>query len=805
MQSMEDDRWEKTANLHNEEASGTDLLTGLYSYSYGSRLADRYLARREPYTSCGLIFADIDFLEQANETYGYVFGDVLLKKMAEVLIRLTGPEDLLMRTEGDSFVAFLKGVSHAKLVEKGNQLIHSVRELTFPGSGYHMTCSAGICFVPENESGYICSHLVADARWALQRAVKRGRDRYEFCDHLHRFDYTEDKTLQKVINPQKMYFHEDMITTALELFALMSSFDAAIDILLDMMGSRYGLDRIMVWNKELSGGTAERTLQWADHTLSPVAFHGPMGKEDYLKLFRSYDEYGTAVIQKDESGGYSEEAADILFQGDAETILYAAMYDGGTYRGGIAYVVCGRKRSWTKEERHELSLLTKIIAAYLYRKESAKAAGASHVLSPEYDSLTGLLSFSSFREEAQKVMEEHPDVTYLMVYSDFEGFKYFNKKLGYCAGDQLLKEFGTYLFCEMGHVSSILAARIVADRFAMFFAYDGKWDAAKRIREINGQFISRQAGKYGSVRLNIRSGIYRIPSDCSNISAAIDAANFARIQAKNSSDVTVVMYDEEDRRKQELESEIISRIDEAMQHKEFLVYLQPKFSLEDFSIVGAEALVRWRRQDGTMLYPDSFVPIYENNGRIVDLDFYVFEQVAAYLAKNERLGRKQVPISINASILHAPDPNTVGRYLEILERYHINPSLTEIELTETATVSDYGNVKRLFKRLQEANMMTSMDDFGAGYSVLNTVIDIPVNTVKLDRAFITSCESSEKGIFLLKQIVAMVKGLGYHVVCEGIETLEQAKLLHSAGCEHGQGYWFARPMPIADFEKMMYH
>ena len=130
--------------------------------------------------------------------------------------------------------------------------------------------------------------------------------------------------------------------------------------------------------------------------------------------------------------------------------------------------------------------------------------------------------------------------------------------------------------------------------------------------------------------------------------------------------------------------------------------------------------------------------------------------------------------------------------------------LIEIELTETSAVSDYENVKRLFRNLREAGFRTAMDDFGAGYSILNTVIDIPVDTVKMDRGFIKSCESSDRGIFFFKRMVSMVKGLGYHVVCEGIETQNQVDILREAGCEEAQGYWFARPVPVEEYEKMVY-
>ena len=159
---------------------------------------------------------------------------------------------------------------------------------------------------------------------------------------------------------------------------------------------------------------------------------------------------------------------------------------------------------------------------------------------------------------------------------------------------------------------------------------------------------------------------------------------------------------------------------------------------------------------------------------------------------------------MNASALHAMEKDTVSRYLAILEQYEVEPALTEIELTETAAVANFDSAKRLFKRLHGAQIRTSMDDFGAGYSVLNMVVDIPVDTVKIDQLLIRNCEQGERGIYFLKSLISMVKGLGYHVVCEGVEDAEQVRILKEIGCDEAQGYWFSPPLPIDKYEKLVY-
>ena len=239
----------------------------------------------------------------------------------------------------------------------------------------------------------------------------------------------------------------------------------------------------------------------------------------------------------------------------------------------------------------------------------------------------------------------------------------------------------------------------------------------------------------------------------------------------------------------------------AMEHHEFKLYLQPKFSLADLTVIGAEALVRWEKPDGTILYPDQFIPILENSGRIVELDLYMLEQVAAFLERNAKAGRKLIPIAVNASVLLAKDLRNAETYSKILADHHINAALLEIELTETAAVSEFDCVKRLFACFQEKNMQTSLDDFGAGYSLLNSVVDIPINTVKLDRSFLTRCTTNQRGLYFLQEIVNMVKGLGYQVICEGIETKDQVDLMRSLGCDAAQGFWFSKAISTKAFEK----
>ena len=782
-----------------------DSLTMLYNQHYGKVLINEYLLKKNPYTSCGLMVVDIDYFKNVNDTYGHAFGDRVLQELARLLDRVFDERDIRMRAGGDEFVVLLKDISHPALVKKATQFVKEVRKLTFPENDYTMTCSVGVCYLAENASGYTYDQLFQDADWALYQAKENGRNRYVFCDNLRRFAADSQNTDNRDQDIDARYMHNDIVSTAFEIFEKMGSFDSAIELLMKVAGIRLQLSRITVIRTDIKGKYSCRQYQWTSENTPPaLEEQGSFTKEDFLTLFHGYDDYGTVVLQHDEMDQYSPQARALLMQGDAKTVVYAAMYCEGRYTGAISYVVCGQKRFWSRENRRQIGELTKIVSAHLAKNMALNSVSPGSAASPEYDSLTGLLSFTKFREEVEHMIVGGYARSHVVVYSDFEDFKYLNQKYGYSVGDQILKEFANYIIGTIRDESNVYFTRVISDQFILFMPYELTPQTEEQVHRLNEEFVRQQLVIYPDMHLRIRTGIYRIAPDCLSASAAIDAANFARKQIRRDAAISVKLYDEGLQKKQMLENELISGMGSAIQKEQFKVYLQPRFSLKDRTVVGAEALVRLQKEDGTLVPPDTFIPLYEENGKIVDLDFYVFEKVAEFLAKNDRLGRRQVPISVNASILHAADEHTVQQYRDILDKYHVDPSLTEIELTETATVSDYDNVRQLFGSLQRVNMMTAMDDFGAGYSALNTVIDIPVNTVKIDREFVKKCEKSEKGIYLLRQMVSLVKGLGYHVVCEGLETEIQVEILKEAGCEEGQGFWFARPMSIEEYEKLMY-
>lgn len=604
------------------------------------------------------------------------------------------------------------------------------------------------------------------------------------------------------------YFQNDIVATAFEIFEKTSNFDAAVNLLMRVIGTRVGLDRITVIRADIKNQEVYSDYQWNKKGIPKVLKKiDKFDKKDFLTLFNNYGENGIIVLQYDDMEEYSPGAQKLLMQGDAKTVVYAAMYCEGRYTGAISYVVCKEKRNWSNEMLKQISEVTKIISTHFAKNEIMNHAYQGAVTRMEHDTLTGLISFERFHEEIERIILSNKTNNYLMIYTDFENFKYFNYKYGYTVGDQLLKDFCSSIIGKIVDKHNLYFTRVISDQFLMFCpARYEKDEYEKLIEEIeqkNIDFMLRQKERFPQSNVTLRTGVYYVTPECMSASYAIDVANYARQKVDNDSKCSVRFYDDEMQKRRTLENQIVNEMKEAIEQHQFKVYFQPKYSIKNREITGAEALIRWERENGEVLSPDSFIPVYENNGKIVELDFYVFETVVKYLAKNQKEGRNQVPISINASSLHAMDPQTITLYMDILKKYDVDPSLVEIELTETAVVSEYESVRELFDEFQLHGIKTAMDDFGSGYSILNTIVDIPVDVIKIDRGFITSCLESDRGIYFLKHLIDMIRNLGYQIICEGVETDQQIEILKQIGCDEIQGYWYSKPLKEEDYDKLL--
>lgn len=413
----------------------------------------------------------------------------------------------------------------------------------------------------------------------------------------------------------------------------------------------------------------------------------------------------------------------------------------------------------------------------------------------ETDNLTGLASYEKFRKNGQDLIDQKLG-RFAIVSIDFQNFKYINEVTGYKTGDKILKNFAANLMNMQG-----LHTRVTADHFLTMLAYDQ--DSNYVIENVSRnveQFTMSRSVQSEDIKVVLRTGIYFVEENCTNIDTAIDNANITRQSIGQTFSNEIAVYNEAFVRQKSLQSKILARMEPSLENGDFQVWMQPKIDLKTGELCGAEALSRWMNNGTVCFYPDEFIPIFENNGFITSLDLYVLETVCKNIAQWKELGWDDIArISINLSVMDIMRDGVVDSIKRIVNRYHVDYKLLEFELTETGYFQNFNTAAYVMKELQDLGFFTSVDDFGSGYSVMNMLVNMSANTIKIDRAFMLNSIKTKAGCTLLERIIGIVHELGYSVLCEGIETQEQLDLLRKMGCDEGQGYLFAKPMPMNEY------
>ena len=415
----------------------------------------------------------------------------------------------------------------------------------------------------------------------------------------------------------------------------------------------------------------------------------------------------------------------------------------------------------------------------------------------EKDTLTGLSSYEKFRGDGQRLLESKG--TWAMVSTDIQNFKYVNEVLGYERGDDILKSFASNLLFLEGQIA--LHTRVTADRFLTLIQFSGANDEfVEKVRRNIENFCETQKKQNDDVKIVLRTGVYFLDKSCKSIDTAIDRANITRQYVGQSIASEVFVYSREIVEKSSMTNVILANMEKALDNGDFRVWIQPKVDLKTGRLCGGEALIRWMRDGDIAFYPDDFIPIFESNGFITSLDFYVLEETCRCLVNWRRRGWHDiVRISVNLSVLDIVQGGIANAITEIVDGHHIDHSTLEFELTETAYFKNSSITAQVMEQLKDEGFITSVDDFGSGYSVMNMLINMPASIVKIDRMFMLNSIKTKKGCTFLKKIIGMIHELGYQVLCEGIETEEQYQLLKNMGCDEGQGYYFGKPMPTEEF------
>lgn len=430
------------------------------------------------------------------------------------------------------------------------------------------------------------------------------------------------------------------------------------------------------------------------------------------------------------------------------------------------------------------------------------------LLATNFDPLTNFYSRVHFEKESEKVIKHYPNSKFMLIECDIHGFKFINQNYGVEPANKLL----IFISDKIRNFTKDMDAcvgRGFADHFYIFCKIDSVHASMKVFKEYCAQ-LNNDIKNYEIpcfMKYGIAFSMTKDKEKNVSITELIGQASFAKSTLKDNLINQYAIYNSKLLEKVNRERYIETHMEQALQNNEFFVMYQPKIDLHSDSIVGAEALVRWYNPEQGLITPDEFIPLFERNGFIKKLDFFVYDKVFHFLDSQVRNGRRVVTISVNMSRNHSKPEKFVHDFMNLFKNYSIPRNLIEVELIERSFMNE-NTLKEFTELLHKEGFTVAMDDFGSGESSLNMLTQIPVDVLKFDRTFLLS-STTENGIIdqtsanFLETLIKLSKTLNKQTIFEGVETESQRDFLKSINCDQVQGFFYSKPLTESDFTKLM--
>lgn len=494
------------------------------------------------------------------------------------------------------------------------------------------------------------------------------------------------------------------------------------------------------------------------------------------------------IIHADDLVPSREEIKRQLLKTDTYQVEYRLCRQDGSY---IWCMECGR---YVFDKRSGVGIFNAVIT----NLSPLKQTHATFLYNLRHDRLTGLYNKKAFCRRTAEILDENPHTEFEIMRFNIARFKVINDLFGEETGDKLLKYVAHFL--KSIRLEPCAYGRLYADNFLLCYP------TANNVREHLIHSLQMLAESFAlDYRIEFYFGVYTVRDPELSVTTMMDRASMGLSRAQHNGLVLCGEYDEDMRECIVNEQVIVNNMHGSLQRGEFLVYLQPKYELMSEKVVGAEALVRWLHPQLGFISPAKFIPVFEQNGFIYQLDKYVWERACQLLREDMDKGRPILPISVNVSRIDLYSPNIVQVFENLIRKYRIPPRYLELELTESAYVENPQQIIEIAKQLQGKGFPILMDDFGSGYSSLNMLKDMPVDILKIDLKFLADSDKEDngRGGNILNSVVRMAKWLHIPVIAEGVETQQQADFLRTIGCECVQGFFYSKPVPVDVYEGLV--
>lgn len=782
-----------------------DPLTRLYNKVAVGDAVKEFISGK-PNGTHVLFLIDIDNFKRINDTFGHTVGDTVISDIAQIINSQFRSTDVVGRIGGDEFLVFMKNTTMEDAVAKARMLCQETqKQLIGDDAIVSVTLSVGIAVYGVDGEDYGMLFEMADR--AMYDTKRNGKNNFSFARRGEKTGYDGNRKERQVdaAFQRNQDADKEFLNFAFSLLSHAKDINGSLNVLIEQIGKKYGLDIVSVFEYEQQALEMTLTNYWSSF--------GPVYEKAVLP--RTMIEFENAapgefvdIVEMDKKSG-----REILLESwnnGKEKLRHLAgiKFEFSGNRTGCLYVgVRQKEESFTASEVTTFCELGRVIAVFVSLRNKIRDDQKEIQHLQNRDKLTGLYNIEAFRRKTERILEAAAEedregggkLVYALVHTDINHFSYVNENFGQQVGDSILREYAD-LIEQQDYV--IHACRMYSDYFIMLVCGRSKEEIYHSIIEGNQVFEAQQKEKYPAGTMRLAAGICYVGEGEENFDLILEGANLARKQAKEQKNAGTAVYKEDMREKRDDEIQITGRFYGAIQKGEFEVFLQPKFLLGEKKLYGAEALARWRLKSGELMSPVKFIPPLENMGYVVDLDFYILEHLLRVMKRWKESGKELFTISTNFSRRNFENGGMdfIERLQEMMNRYQIDPRFIEIEVTESVIVENLGSLKECLSKLEELGHRIAIDDFGTGYSSLSVLLEIPADVIKIDKSFTDRIDLKEQREFVI-QMGQFIRSAKEEVIFEGIEQEEQREFLMDCGFRYGQGFLFDRPLTIEEFER----
>jgi diguanylate cyclase (GGDEF)-like protein len=796
----------KDVTASDDDLTSVDALTSLYTYESGKYIIETtdFLNKNK---DCQLVLIHFSGLSELVSEYGSTFAMAILENQADLIrhfFKKQQIEAISCRVSINSFAVFFTDISD----KASESVIRSLFDRlinSFYGRSDDVDpgIRLGVFHFCDEPRDYREALVHAGA------AITTIPDGHTGIATYRRGMESDMSYVPSVNNEMKlpaenmMDYDHDFISYAARTLSGSRDLDSNMDILLQQVGLRFDFDNVIIC--EFTGdNNGQMTNKWRRGSGIIFPLEENVNFEYWDNFLVGFDKRGFNIVLDVNKHKFSDSDRAFFKENSMQAFVDILLYD---HNSPIGYFGCGRQEPLDELDSvtlNTLAHLSRLIAAFVtLRVQQNRQLHRIQALS--IDHLTGMYTYAAFLRQVKHHLHNYtPNRAYAFISADISHFSSLNENFGYSEGDYVLRLFsrkikGTHQERDI-HQGHIVPCHLDADRFLLFMETDSRETMMSLIQSATKEFETVLAKRYPMTDLRVVSGVYFVTDPNRDLFYMIDSASHARKSIKHSYTESVAVYSDKLRTRRKQLLDVVGSVHDAIKDGYIEAFLQPKFSMVNRNIVGAEALVRWRNPDNTYRYPDQFVPILEDAGLIVDLDMCVFRQVLSALARWKADGKALIPVSVNFSRVHFRDEKFFEKVVALTREFNVQPKYIEIEVTESSFCENRDSLYEQLRCLREKGFFVDIDDFGTGYSSLNMLMSAPVDIVKVDKSFIDNYKTDKEQTYI-NQIGNLILSADKEIIFEGVETEDQIDMLTNYGYDYAQGYFFSKPIPLREFER----